>query len=35
MLHFDSSHSFVRRGSRVSRATPHHTLPTFKNLNDI
>ena len=35
MLHFDSSHPIVTRGSRVSRAPPHHTLPTFLNLNGI
>ena len=28
-----NSHPIVTRGSRVSRAPPHHTLPTFKNLN--
>ena len=33
MLHFVSSHSIVTRGSRVSRAPPHHTLPAFQNLN--
>ena len=30
MLHFDSSHSIVTRGSR---APPHLTLPAFLNLN--
>ena len=33
MLHFDSSQPNVTRGSRVSRAPPHHTLPVFLNLN--
>ena len=33
MLNFDTSHPIVRRGSRVSRALPHHTLPAFQNLN--
>ena len=33
MLHFDSSHLIVTRGSRVSRAPPHHTLSAFINLN--
>ena len=33
MLHFDSSHPIVTRGSRVSRAPPPHTLPAFLNLN--
>ena len=33
MLHFDSSHSIVTRGSRVSRAPPRHILPAFLNLN--
>ena len=32
MLHFDSSHSIVTRGSRT---TPHHTFPAFLNLNGI
>ena len=35
MLHFDSSHPIVKRGSRVSRAPPHHTLPAFLNLNGM
>ena len=26
-------HPIVTRGSRVSRAPPHHTLPAFLNLN--
>ena len=34
MLHFDSSHPTVTRGSRVSRAPPLHTLPAFLNIND-
>ena len=29
MLHFDSSHSILTRDSRVSRAPPHQTLPSF------
>ena len=29
MLHFDSSHPIVTRGSRLCRAPPHHTLPAF------
>ena len=33
MLHFDSSHPIVTRGSRISRAPPYHTLPAFLNLN--
>ena len=33
MLHFDSSHHTVKRGSRVSRAPPHHTFPAFLNPN--
>ena len=33
MLHFDISHPIVKRGSRVSRAPPHPTLPAFLNLN--
>ena len=33
MLHCNSSHSIVTRGSRVSRALPHHILPAFLNLN--
>ena len=33
MLHFYSSHPIVTRGSRVSRAPLHHTLPAFLNLN--
>ena len=32
MPHFDSSHSFVTRCSRVSRAPPRHTLHAFLNL---
>ena len=32
MLHFDSIHPIVLRGSRVSRAPPHQTLPAFLNL---
>ena len=35
MLHFDSIHPIVTRGSRVSRPPPHHTLPDFLNLNGI
>ena len=37
MLHIGSSHlKFnVTRGSRVSRAPSHHTLPAFRNLNGI
>ena len=30
-----NSHPIVTRGSRVSRAPPHRTLPTFLNLHDI
>ena len=33
MLNFGSSHSIVTRGSRVSRASAHHTLLAFLNLN--
>ena len=33
MLPFCSSHSIVTRGSRVSRASPHQTLPAFRNLS--
>ena len=33
MLNFDTSHLIVRRGSRVPRARPHHTLTAFQNLN--
>ena len=33
MLHFDSSHSIMTRGVRVSGAPPHHTLTAFLNLN--
>ena len=33
MLNFDSSHPIVTRGSRVSRAPPHHILPAFLNFN--
>ena len=33
MLHSDSTHPIVTRGSRVSRAPPHHTLPALLNLN--
>ena len=33
ILRFDNSQSIVTRGSRVSRAPPHHTLPAFFNLN--
>ena len=29
MLSFGNSHPIVTRGSRVSRAPPHHTLPRF------
>ena len=29
MFHFDSSHPIVTRGSRVSRALPHHTPLLF------
>ena len=35
MLHFDSSHSIVTRGFRVSRAPSHHTLPAFLNPNGM
>ena len=28
-----NSHPNVTRGSRVSRAPPHHTLPAFLNLH--
>ena len=35
MIHFDSSHSFQTRGSRVSPAPPHHTFSAFLNLNGI
>ena len=35
MLHFDSSLPIVTRGSGVSRAPPHHTLPAFLNLNSM
>ena len=28
-----NSHPFVTRGSHVSRAPPHHTLPAFVNLH--
>ena len=34
MFHFDSSHLIVTRGSLVSRAPPHFTLPAFLNLID-
>ena len=33
MLHFDSSHSIVTHGSRVSRTPPHYTLHGYLNLN--
>ena len=33
MLHFDKSHYIVTRGSRVSCAPSHHTLPAFLNLS--
>ena len=33
LLHFDSSQPIVTRGSRVSRAPPHHALPAFLILN--
>ena len=33
MLHFDSSHPIVTRGSRASRAPPPYTLPAFLNMN--
>ena len=33
MLHFDNSHSIVKRGFHVSRAPPHHTLPAFLDPN--
>ena len=33
MLLSDSIHSIVLRGSRISRAPPHHTLPALLNLN--
>ena len=33
MLHFDSSQPILTRGSRVSRAPPHHTLPAFLDIN--
>ena len=35
MYHFDSSHPILTRGSRDSRAPPHHRLPAFLNLNGI
>ena len=28
-----NSHPILTRGSRVSRAPPHHTLPAFLNLH--
>ena len=31
MLHFDSSHPIVTRGSRVTRALPHQILPALLN----
>ena len=31
MFHFHSSHSIMTRGSRFSRAPPHHTFPAFLN----
>ena len=33
MVHLDSSHPIVTRGSRVSRAPARHTLPAFLNLD--
>ena len=30
---FGKSHPTVTRGSRVSRAPPHHILPAFLNLH--
>ena len=33
MFSFGISHHMVTRGSRVSRAPPHHTLSAFLNLN--
>ena len=33
ILHLENSHSIVTRGSCISRAPPHHILPTFLNLN--
>ena len=33
MFSFGNSHPIVIRGSRVSGAPPHHTLPDFLNLN--
>ena len=32
MLHFDSIHPIVTRGSRFPRAPPHHIIPAFLNL---
>ena len=32
MLHFDSSHPIVTRGSSVSRTSPYFALPAFLNL---
>ena len=32
MFSFGNSHSIVTRGSRLSRAPHHHTLPAFLNL---
>ena len=33
LLPFGSSHPIVTRGSRVSHAPPHHTVPAFLNLH--
>ena len=33
MLRFDSSNLIGTRGSLISRAPSHHTLPVFLNLN--
>ena len=35
MLHFYSSHPFVKCGCRVSCAPPLHNLPAVLNLNGI
>ena len=35
MLHFDSSHPIMTRGSRVSSAPPHHTLPASQNFHGM
>ena len=33
MFFFGSSHSIVTRGTRISRAPPHNTIPAFLNVN--